>query len=60
MDVLIKPLAILISIAIFLVLVLVILEEIRLTRLERKIDTIAKHSKEFIRLGLSHLKTKKK
>ena len=59
MEVLIKPLSLLVSIAIFLVLVLVIFEGMRLARLERKIDAIAKHSKEFIRLGLSHFKTKK-
>ncbi len=60
MEVLIKPLALLISTAIFLVLILVIFEGMRLARLERKIDTIAKHSQDFIRLGLSHFKTKNK
>jgi len=60
MDVLIKPLSILVSIAVFLVLLLIIFEGMRLARLERKIDTIAKHSQEFIRLGLSHFKTKNK
>jgi hypothetical protein len=60
MDVLIKPLALLISLAIFLVLVLVIFEGIRLARLEQKIDSIAKNSQEFIKLGLFHFKTKRK
>lgn len=60
MEVLIKPIILLASTAIFLVLMLVIFEGVRLARLERKIDNIAKHSQEFIRLGLSHFKTKKK
>ncbi len=60
MEVLIKPLSLLVSAAIFLVLVLVIFEGVRLSRLERKIDSIAKNSKEFIKLGLFHFKTKTK
>ncbi len=60
MEVLIKPLFLLVSIAIFLVLILVIFEGVRLTRLEQKIDNIAKNSQEFIKLGLFHFKTKRK
>jgi len=59
MEILIKPIALLVSLAIFLVLVLVILEGIRLARLERKIDSIAKTSQEFVKLGLFHFKTKR-
>ncbi|MDD5454496.1 MAG: hypothetical protein PHW62_03230 [Candidatus Ratteibacteria bacterium] len=59
MDVLIKPLSLLVSVAIFLVLVLVIFEGARLARLERKIDSIAKTSQEFVKLGLFHFKTKR-
>lgn len=60
MEVLIKPMALLVSLAIFLVLALVILEGIRLARLEQKIDSISKNSQEFIKLGLFHFKTKRK
>jgi type II secretory pathway component PulL len=60
MEVLIKPLSLLVSVAIFLVLVLVIFEGARLARLERKIDSLAKNSQEFIKLGLFHFKTKRK
>jgi hypothetical protein len=60
MEVLIKPLALLVSLAIFLVLVLVILEGVRLARLERKIDSISKNSQEFVKLGLFHFKNKGK
>jgi hypothetical protein len=59
MEELIKPLAILTSSAIFLILVLLIWEGLRLARLEKKIDMIAKHSNEFIRFGLSHFKNQK-
>ena len=60
MEILIKPLFILVSITIFLLLILVILEGIRLSRLEQKIDSIAKDSQKFLKLGLFHLKNKKK
>lgn len=60
MELLIKPLSVLVSMAIFLVFMLVIFEGMRLARLEQKTDTIVKHSQEFIRLGLSHFKTKNK
>jgi len=60
MDVLVKPLSLLVSSAILLVLVLVIFEGIRLARLERKIDSISKNSQEFIKLGLFHFKNKRK
>ena len=60
MDVLIKPLSLLVSAAIFLVLILIIFEGARLSRLEKKIDGIAKNSQEFVKLGLFQFKTKRK
>jgi len=49
--------AIMSSAAVFLVLVLIILLEIRLAKVDRKLDSIAKNAQEFVRLGLSHFKS---
>ena len=48
------------SAIVFLILVLILILEVRMNRISRKLDRIAKDASEFLRLGLSHFKTKKK
>ncbi|NOZ64784.1 MAG: hypothetical protein GXO71_07700 [Caldiserica bacterium] len=48
------------SAIVFLILVLILILEIRMNKISRKLDHIAKDASEFLRLGLSHFKTKKK
>lgn len=50
----------LILIVIFLMFVLIIFERIRLSKLEKKLDSMAKESQEFMKLLLFHFETKKK
>lgn len=49
--------AIMSSAAVFLILILVILIEIRMAKIITKLEEISKNAQEFIRLGLSHFNT---
>lgn len=51
---------ILILLVIFLLLILVIFGRIRLSRLEKKLDSMVKESRELMKLVLFHFETKKK
>ncbi len=53
-------LVIMTSVVIFLILVLILILEIRMDRISKKLDKIAKDASEFLRLGLSHFKSRKK
>ncbi len=48
------------SASVFLLLFLILILEVRMARISRKLDQIAKNASEFLRLGLSHYKSKKK
>lgn len=44
------------AVAVFLLLLLIILMEVKLARISRKLDNIAKSAQDFVKLGLSHFK----
>jgi len=52
--------AIMSSSAVFLILILVLLIEIKMSKIMNKLDEISKHAQEFVRLGLSHFDTSSK
>ncbi len=53
-------LVIMVSVIVFLMLILIVILDFRMSRIAKKLDKISRDASEFLRLGLSHFKGKKK
>ncbi len=53
-------LVIMVSVIVFLMLILIVILDFRMSRIAKKLDKISRDASEFLRLGLSHFKSKKK
>ena len=49
-----------VSVVGFLLLLLIIILDIRMSKIMRKLDKISRDATEFLKLGLTHFKSKKK
>ncbi len=53
-------LVVMVSASVFLLLLLIIILDVRMSKIMRKLDKISRDASEFLKLGLTHFKRKKK